>query len=169
MPFREISTRDLTMNVFERIGTDWMLVTAGDENSHNTMTASWGQFGFLWNKPVATVYVRPQRYTREFMEREEHFSLSFFAPGERRQALNLLGTKSGRDGDKISEASLHVQMLEGAPAFEEAQLVVVCRKLYAQDMQTECFLDEAVVKTMYPRQDFHRMYVGEIIRVYENR
>lgn len=166
MNYREISPRDIADNLFERIGGDWLLLCAGTEVDCNAMTCSWGQAGILWNKPVATVYVRPSRYTRQFMEREDRFSLSFFAPGSQRNALNIMGSKSGRDGDKVAEAGLCVRLFDGVPAFEEATLVLVCRKLYVQDMEEACFLNPATVETNYPGKDFHRMYVGEIERTF---
>jgi flavin reductase (DIM6/NTAB) family NADH-FMN oxidoreductase RutF len=144
-----------------------MLVTAGNGEKHNTMTASWGQMGILWNKPVVNVYIRPQRYTREFVEAQEWFSLSFFEGETQRKALSLLGSKSGRDGDKIAETGLHVQMLDNVPAFAEARLVLVCKKLYVQDIQPESFLEKSLIKTSYPAADFHRMYVAEIEKAYK--
>ena len=106
MAFREISVEELKDNPFTLINKDWMLITAGNEQSHNTMTASWGGVGELWGKYVSTIYVRPQRYTLEFVEREDYYSLCFFGP-EYRQALSLCGSKSGRDVDKDTEAFLN--------------------------------------------------------------
>lgn len=164
--FREISPMALQENAHALIGQEWMLVTAGSRESHNTMTASWGGLGYLWQRPVATIYIRPQRYTREFVEREARFTLSFFGAGKQRAALALLGTKSGREGDKIAEAGLTPVQLAGAPAFEEARLVLVCKKLYRQDMLEECFLDHDVADTHYPEKDFHRIYVGEVEKAF---
>lgn len=166
MEFREISPYELTENPFALIGRDWMLVTAGDEKRCNTMTASWGQVGILWNQEVVNVYIRPQRYTREFVEAKGRFSLSFFDPAKYRPALNLLGTKSGLDGDKIAEAGLHVQMMDGVPAFEEARLVLLCEKLYQQDLVPEDFLDKSLIEKNYSEGDFHRMYIAKIEKVY---
>ncbi|MDL2327094.1 flavin reductase [Ruminococcaceae bacterium OttesenSCG-928-A11] len=168
MPFKTVSPCDLRDNFFQRIGTDWMLVCAGTMDSHNAMTASWGQVGQLWNKPVATCYVRPQRHTYGFMEDSGRYTLSFFAPGEHRRALELMGTKSGRDGDKIAEAGLAVAGFgqQQTPGFKGASLVLVCRKLYRQDMTADCFVDPTLVQVNYPGQDFHRAYIGEIEEVF---
>ncbi|NLW79225.1 MAG: flavin reductase family protein [Ruminococcaceae bacterium] len=166
MEFKEVSVFELTDNFFSRIGRDWMLLTPGAPGACNTMTASWGQAGFLWNKPVVTVYVRPQRYTHEFIEREERFSLSFFEAGAHRRELELLGSKSGRDGDKIAEAGLTVTALDGVAAFEEANLVLVCRKLYRQAMRPECFVDDAPNTANYPGGDHHTIYIAEVEHVY---
>ncbi len=162
MPFVKKTIQEVQDNMFERIGTSWMLVTAGTKENCNTMTASWGQVGILWNKPIATAYVRPQRYTKEFMDAQDYYSLSFFEKGKFRDELALLGTKSGRDGDKITEAGLSINEFVGVPAFEEASLVLICRKLYIQDMVKEGFLDSKIDETHYPQQDYHRMYIGEI-------
>lgn len=159
-----IDPKSIHDNPFSLIGDQWALITAGDRESYNTMTASWAGLGVLWHKPVVTVYVRPQRYTYEFMENSEYFTLTFFAPGEHREALNLCGTKSGRELDKFSAAGLTPAFSAcGAPYVSEGELVLVCRKLYAQDLEEGCFLDPDPIEKNYPNRDFHRMYVGEII------
>ncbi len=162
-----IDPKDLGENVFSLIGNRWMLITAGTAEDCNTMTASWGGLGILWNKPVATIYVRPQRYTREFVDRSDYFTLTFFKEGEQREALALCGSKSGRDMDKFAASGLSVATdPSGAPYVAQGELVLVCRKLYRQDMTPESFLDEAVRDKNYPQKDFHTMYVGEIVEAY---
>jgi flavin reductase (DIM6/NTAB) family NADH-FMN oxidoreductase RutF len=157
-----IAPEGISDNVFKLIGKDWLLITAGKEDSFNTMTASWGGLGILWHKEVSYCFIRPTRFTYEFMERSNIYTLSFFA--ERyRDALTILGTKSGRDGDKISAAGLTPAAAEpGAITFKEARLVLVCKKLYYQDLNPKNFLD-AEIETHYPQKNYHRMYVGEII------
>ena len=123
--FHEVDPNSLQENVFSLIGRDWMLITAGTAERCNTMTASWGGLGVLWGGPAATIYVRPQRYTKEFLDREEYFTLSFFGQ-EHRQALSLCGSKSGREVDKVKECGFTVQTARcGAPYFEQARLVLV--------------------------------------------
>ena len=161
--WKEISVNDWSDNLFTRIGTDWMLVTAGDREKSNTMTANWGGAGILWNKPVAFSFIRPQRYTLEFMEREEYYSLAFFDNGFR-EALNFCGTKSGRDFDKWKETGL-TPAFDLAPYPEEARVVLICRKLYRQDMTPESFLDAEVRDKNYPGKDYHRVFVGEIVKL----
>lgn len=161
--FTEIAPSQIAGSVFDRIGKEWMLVTAGDRESCNTMTASWGGLGVLWNKPVAFLFVRPTRYTYTFLEREDNFSLSFFGDTHR-EALTLCGRTSGRDGDKIAATGLTVRQDAEAPYFDEAQLVLVCRKLYVQDMTPDSFLDKELITAHY-HDDFHRVYVGEIKQV----
>lgn len=150
-------------NVFSMIGSDWMLVTAGDNEKYNTMTASWGGMGVLWGKPVAFVFVRPQRYTYTFLENTDRFTLSFFGGGYR-DALTLCGKVSGRDRDKISEAGLTpFSTNDGYTSFKEASVILECRKLYADFIKEENMLDPALLDH-YKKRDFHKMYVAEITR-----
>ena len=159
----QADVRTLEDNVFSLIGENWMLITAGTAERCNTMTASWGGLGVLWGKNVATCYVRPQRYTREFLERENYFTLSFFGPEYRRE-LSLCGSKSGRDVDKVKECNFTVRQTQcGAPYFDQARLVLVCRKLYWQDMDPTHFLDGEIDRRWYPEKDYHRIYIGEIV------
>ena len=162
--FIETDPHELTGNVFRLIGRDWMLGTAGKERSFNTMTASWGGLGVLWNAPVSMIFVRPSRYTYEFIEREREYSLSFLGPDDRR-TLQVCGSKSGRDIDKVKECGFTVAQAEcGAPYFEEAELVLVCRKRYVQPMDPDR-IPEDVKEKWYPQKDYHTMYIGEIVEV----
>lgn len=160
----EYDIQALSFNPFELIGREWCLISAGNRSAHNTMTASWGGLGILWNKEVATCYIRPQRYTKEFVDREDMFTLSFF-PEEYRSALNLCGSVSGRDHDKPAEAGLTPLFVDGTVTYEEASLVLICKKLYAQPMEKGCFTDETVYGRNYPQGDLHTMYIGEIVKV----
>ena len=163
MNFKEISPYEINNNAFSLISKDWMLITAGDKDNHNTMTASWGSIGFLWNKPIATIYVRPQRYTYEFLEQNDTFTLSFFDE-DYRDALKLCGAKSGRDIDKDKETGLTPVETDGATYYEQAKLVLVCKKLYFQDITPDNFLDNTI-ESNYPNKDYHRAYIGQIIKV----
>lgn len=163
--FEKIDPRQMDGNVFQRIGEQWMLITAGDRNSCNTMTASWGGLGVLWHEFVATAYVRPQRYTKGFMDREKYFSLSFYGE-EWRKALALCGTKSGRDIDKVKECGFTVEYGEGdTPYFAEAELVIICEKLYVDDFKEDHFVNTAVRDHAYPEKDWHTFYIGKIVEV----
>lgn len=164
MGFKEMKAEELQFNPFTKIGKEWMLVTAGDEEKHNTMTASWGAMGIMWGKNVATVYIRPQRYTKEFIDKEERFTVSFFSE-EYRQALNVCGSKSGRDCDKEKEAGLTPYYTDGTTFFEEADMVFVCRKLYSQPMGPEHFTADWIDERWYPGKDYHVMYMAEIEKV----
>lgn len=161
--FHSIPPEQLSDNPFSLIGQDWMLITAGDEPHYNTMTASWGGVGFLWNKPVAFAFVRPQRHTYTLMETADTFSLSFLTEAYR-DALRYCGSHSGRDGDKFAATGLTVQFENGTPCIEQARLVLVCRKLHVSDFTAEQFVDPALL-THYKANDFHRQYIGEILQV----
>ena len=154
-------------NVFEQIGKKWMLVTAGTKEKNNTMTASWGGLGWLWNKPVAFVFIRPERYTHEFIEQSDRLTLSFY-PENYRKALQLCGSKSGRDTDKVAETGLTPCVLEtGAVTFAEASLD--CRKLFKASMSADNFIDKEVLSRWYndrPGGSLHDVYVVEIEEVY---
>ena len=160
--FKTISPYEMEGNPFQMIDKQWMLVTAGNQQSANTMTASWGGLGYLWRKPVSFVFIRPTRYTYEFTEREDCYSLCFFSE-EYRDALKLCGTVSGRDRDKIAECNLTLRYDAEAPYFDEAETVIICRKMAAQDIDPACFIDPAV-EDCY-NNDYHRVYTGELLRV----
>jgi flavin reductase (DIM6/NTAB) family NADH-FMN oxidoreductase RutF len=141
-----------------------MLISAGTPDHFNTMTASWGSLGELWFKPVCFCFVRPQRYTYEFMEQYDAFTLSFFAERYKPQ-LNFCGSRSGRETDKARECGFTPLPADnGSVYFGEARLVLECRKIYFQDLEPEHFLLDGLMKN-YPKDDFHRMYIGEITRV----
>jgi flavin reductase (DIM6/NTAB) family NADH-FMN oxidoreductase RutF len=159
--YKRVPVDTIAMNPFHAIGKQWMLITAGTLQNHNTMTASWGGMGFLWNKSVCFVFVRPQRYTFQFMEETNSFTLSFF-PEKYRKALTICGTESGRDVNKIARAGLTPSDEEsGFVSFKEANQIFCCRKLYIHDIDPAHFLDESLFE-VYPDHDYHRMYIGEI-------
>ena len=149
MAFKEVDIKSLNFNPFTKIGSEWMLITAGDESGCNTMTASWGGLGVLWGKNVATCYIRPQRYTKKFVDANDTFTLSFYGP-EYKQALSICGSKSGRDCDKVKEAGLTPYFTDGTAAFEEAGMVFVCRKLYEDE-----------IRELYRKRERWKMVSGE--------
>ncbi len=162
--FKKITAEELTANPFKLIGKDWMLITAGDKEKFNTMTASWGGVGIMWGKPVATAYIRPQRYTFEFIENGDYYTQSFFDE-EYRDALKFCGSTSGRDYDKVKETGLTpvVDDETGAVYFKEAKVVFICKKMYAQFLNEESALTEDVTK--WYNGDYHKMYMSEIVSV----
>lgn len=162
--FKEVKIEELQMNPFTKIGKEWMLITAGNEETFNTMTASWGAMGVMWGKNVVTVYIRPQRYTKEFVDANDTFTITFFNKSYRK-ALNICGTLSGRDADKVKEAGLTPYFTDGTAAFEEADMIMVCKKQFHQAMPKECFDVEENIEKWYPAQDFHIMYMAEIQKV----
>ena len=159
--FKKVDPKTLDLNPFAAIGDQWMLITAGTPEHCNTMTASWGGMGVLWGVPMATVYIRPQRYTKGFVDGNEYFTLSFF-PESCRPQLNLCGTKSGREIDKVKECGFTVVADEyGAPWFDQAELVLVCRKRMSVPMEEERI--PADVREKQYHGDYHEMYWGEIV------
>ncbi len=164
--YQEIQPEQLDQTSFQMIGKQWMLITAGKGENVNTMTASWGGLGVMWGKDVAFVVIRPQRYTREFVDASEAFSLTFFDEAYR-EKLGYLGKVSGRDEDKIKKAGLTVAYAGEVPYFSEANTVLICRKLYRQDFRPECFLDADIREKWYANEDYHTMYVAEIEKVWK--
>jgi flavin reductase (DIM6/NTAB) family NADH-FMN oxidoreductase RutF len=159
--FQKVDPKTLDLNVFSAIGDQWMLITAGTPEQCNTMTASWGGLGVLWGAPMALAYIRPQRYTKQFVDGQDYFTLSFFSE-EYRQQLSLCGTKSGRDVDKVRECGFTVAAGAGsAPYFEQADLVLVCRKRMAMPMDPAAIPQD--VKDKWYHGDYHTMYWGEIV------
>lgn len=165
MGFKEVDIEKLQFNPFTKIGKEWLLITAGDKEKCNTMTASWGGVGVLWGKHVVTVYIRPQRYTKEFVDKEDTFTIAFFGE-EQRNALKICGTVSGRDTDKIKEAGLTPYYVDGeTPAFEEAEMIFVCKKMYKDTIKPEEFMESDIDGKWYPEKDYHTMYIAEVLKV----
>ena len=164
MKFEKIDITKENINPFQRIGQDWMLISAEREGKVNTMTASWGMMGVFWGKNVVTVGIRPQRFTKEFVDANDTFTISFFDESYRK-ALNICGSVSGRDKDKIKEAGLTPYFVDGTAAFEEANLILVCKKMYHGDILPENFEDETIDTKWYPQKDYHTMYISEILKV----
>lgn len=163
--FKKISPFDLTDNTFKLLDKDWMLVTAGTKEHCNTMTASWGHLGIMWNLPVAICYIRPQRHTFGFTNQYEDYTLTFFEEKDR-DILKFCGSKSGRDHDKIAETGLiPLETETGNIYFEQARLVLECKKIYQDDMKAENFVRPGIARKNYPKNDFHRFYFGEIVNV----
>lgn len=162
--YTEIRPEELNKNPFQMIGNDWMLITAGKNNKTNTMTASWGGLGVMWNKNVAYIVVRPQRYTKEFIDSSDTYSLCFFDTKYKKQ-LAYLGSVSGRDEDKISKTDLTLTHNENTPYFEEADIVVICKKLFTQEFKPESFIDTELIEKNYPNKDFHTLYIAEVEKV----
>ena len=160
--YREISFFEME-NAGKLIAKDWMLITAPDKKGANAMTASWGGLGELWKKHVAFIFIRPQRYTFELLEREERVSLAFFGE-EYREALGFCGKNSGRDMDKLAAAGLTTSDIDGVPIINEARMLVIGKKLYADFIKPDCFIDKSMLCN-YEKGDFHKMYVLEIEKV----
>ena len=161
---KEISVREVKENFVKLIASDWALLTAKDGEGCNPMTVSWGGVGELWGKDTATVYVRESRYTKGLMDKENYFSLCFFG-GRHKDALAFCGSKSGRDYDKVKETGLTPVYDEAAPYFEEATLVLICRKEARLFLDENSFTDENIMTKCYSDHDIHYIYFGEIEKV----
>ena len=167
MNLHPVNLNELNPEIFRVFGTQIALVTAGDKTNCNPMTIGWCQLGRLWNLPVCTVYVRPERYTYALMESNDYFTVSIL-PAEHKKTMAFCGTKSGRDVDKVKECGLTVCHGAGdAPFFDEAELVLVCKKVYAQDMDADCVLEGEKILPFYGEMGgWHRMYTGKVVEAY---
>lgn len=169
MSLKAIDMKELKFNPMTLIGKEWMLVSAGNEKSFNTMTAQWGHLGAIWNgdMPTSVIFLRPQRYTRTFVDKEGYYTLSFFDEAYKKD-LMYLGTHSGRDEDKLAKTSLTPVFSDESVYFKEAKMVLVCRKIYRDKLHEESFIDQDILKKNYPEHDFHYVYIGEIVKAYVN-
>lgn len=157
---KSIKPEELTSNVFDMIGKQWMLVSAKKDGRANAMTASWGGLGIMWGKKVAFVFIRESRYTKEFIDETDKMTLSFFAEDQRKM-LNYMGTVSGRTEDKIEKMGLTFDK-ENENVFEQAEISMVCKKLFASPMKAEDFIAKEELDKWYKDGDMHTMYVVEI-------
>ena len=164
MAYKEISAEEFAYSPFKTIGKDWLLVTAEKDGRANAMTASWGGLGVMWGKNVAFIVIRPQRYTKEFIDGAEGFSLSVFNE-DRRKMMSYFGSVSGRDEDKIAKAGLTPVQDDGRMYFAEARITLLCKKLYAQKFDSASFIDKASDEKWYAAGDYHTMYIAEIDKI----
>ncbi len=164
MNLNEISLSDLSLNPFDKIGKSWFLISSGDQNGYNTMTASWGFMGIMWGKNTFNCVVRPSRHTFDFIEKNSLFTISFFDE-KYRDMLNYCGSHSGRDVDKAKETGLTPLYIENTVTFEQASEIYVCKKIYSQNMSEECIIDKSCL-AFYETDKMHKLYIGEIIKAY---
>ncbi len=162
--FKEINVKDIKENAVDLLDSQWGLVTAGDKDGLNTMTVSWGALGELWGLDMVTIYIRPQRYTVKFLEEQDYFTLSFY-PSDMKKIHAVCGSKSGRDTDKIKECNLTPVFDENAPYFNEAKLVLICRKVAKGKFESGQFIDKTIIGSQYPTEDFHFIYYGAVEKV----
>ncbi len=166
--FKRINPAKIDENFIKLIGLDWMLIASGHKDNHNTMTAAWGGAGFLWNTPVTFIFVRPERFTYQFTEKYDFYTLNFF-DNKYKDILNYCGTHSGKDVNKAKECNLTVlQTNNSCVYFKEARLIIECRKIYFEDIKQENFIDKNFLTKFY-KDDFHRIYFGEITGSFVNR
>lgn len=162
--FKEISAKEIDTNLIKAISEEWMLVAAGDKDKFNMMTASWGFAGEMWGNDCMAAVIRPQRYTMEFINKSDYFTLSFY--GDNKDIHKICGSKSGRDTDKAKLANLTPVFSDNTVYFEEARLVIVCKKQYVQQMKEECFTDNEPLR--WYNNDLHYMVIGKIEKVLKN-
>lgn len=167
LPLSRLAQED----IIAAIGQEWFLVTAGTPDRFNMLTASWGGIGHLWNKPVAFLFIRPERYTHEFIEANDRLTLAFLGNDKAmRQAYALCGSKSGRELDKAQAAGLtSLPTPQGCVSFAEARLTIEGRKLFRVDMEADQFIDKTILERWYndqPGGSFHTLYVVEIEALY---
>lgn len=160
--FEKKEVLSFSSNLLNNILQNWLLITCGNINDYNMMTASWGTFGILWNKPIAQVFIRPSRYTFEYILKNDYFSISFF-DSSYKDTLNILGSKSGRDFDKMNIEGLKAIDYEGKTVFfEQAKQVLICKKIYSLKMQSEN-IETDIKNNFYKNGDYHHIFYGEIV------
>ena len=164
MGFKEIKFEELDIKLFEFWSKDWVLVTAGNKEKANTLTAGWGSFGVFWAKNAVSVYIRSERYTKKFMDNNDGFSVTSFGSGNREQ-LGYLGKVSGRDGDKIQSAGFTTQFDGEVPYIAEGNIVLICKKLVQAPLLPETFLDDVNDGKFYPKKDYHTLYIAQIEKI----
>lgn len=161
---KEINIKDLNLNPFELQNT-WALLSAKDENEYNAMTVSWGSFGILWEKPTATLYIRPERYTKKLLDKNDYYTISFFDK-EYKKDLGILGTISkNTDPNKMEKVSLTKEEKDNIVYFKEAKLVLICKKIYVNQINKDGIKDKIIIDKMYPNNDYSYSYIGEIEKV----
>ena len=161
--FKEISAKDIKDNLIKAIADEWMLISAGNKEAHNMMTASWGFIGEMWSKDCVTVAIRPQRYTLEFVDKSDYFALSFY--GDNKAIHKVCGSESGRDVNKTEKTGLTPVFGDNTVYFNEARLVIICKKLYQDFLKAENFLSDQEKQKWYPAADYHKMITAEIVKV----
>lgn len=168
--YDRIEPTELPDNVIDLISEQWMLVTAGNQSSYNTMTASWGGFGYIWNNPATFIFIRDSRYTYQFLEKEESYTLSFFDE-KYRGALRILGTKSGRDSDKVKESGLNpIETPSQLMSFDEARMIIECKKMFVQELDynnlTPPFKDEIIKESYTGETSKHQLFISQIVNIW---
>ncbi|XQP55611.1 MAG: flavin reductase [Mycoplasmoidaceae bacterium] len=178
---KQIKIKDIKVNPFNLIGNGWMVISAGDNNAYNMMTASWGHLGALWGhsldgNPTAEIFVRPTRYTNKFIKKSKYFVLSFFDHNKYKKDLLYIGSHSGKDGNKIKHTKLHVIFQDNLPCFKEACLTLICKKIYVGKIKKAGFINKKIISefyndkspTIYNKPDWHDVYIGEVVKAFKN-
>lgn len=157
----------LELNPFTKLAEEWMIITSGNQEKVNGMTASWGGLGVLWGQNTAFIFVRENRYTKEFIDNGEYFSCSFFDK-KFKNDLKYFGVVSGRVEDKFKTAGLNVNFRDNIPFVDEGNFIVLCKKMAAVPITETHFLNPELKEKWYSGKEennFHTMYVGEIVEI----
>jgi flavin reductase (DIM6/NTAB) family NADH-FMN oxidoreductase RutF len=162
--FRDICVRDFKENVTELISKEYMLITAGNKDGYNMMTASWGFMGEMWGEDSVAVVVRPERYTMDFIESSDYFTLTFF--GDNKDIHKVCGSKSGRNVDKTALTGLSPVANDNYVYFKEARLVLIIKKKYVQPMDKQFLIDKSIDEKWYQNGGWHNLIIGSIERIY---
>ena len=164
--YMKIAPTDIEGNIVQRIGDEWMLITAGTPDSYNTMTAGWGGMGIIWSTPVSFIAVRNTRHTYGFLQKNDLYTLTFFGGGEK-EAMTYLGTHSGRDGDKVAQTNLTpMETPLGSMSFAQATMILECRKLYEDKLDPKSMFDDEIAKDYLKNDERHVLFLGEIVNVW---
>lgn len=163
--FQTMDGKDFNFNPFHLIGSEWMLITAEKDGKVNTMTASWGGLGVIWNTNVVYAVIRESRFTKEFVDAADRFSISFLDHKAYGKELGYLGSVSGRDEEKIKKANLNVNHYEGVPFIDEAARVLICKKMFVQAIKPESFVTKDIDEKFYQDKDYHHLYIGGITQI----
>lgn len=163
MIFKTIDPRSIKDNLIKCLAEEWALITAGGSDNYNMMTASWGFFGEMWGSDSIAMVVRPQRYTMDFIENNDYFTVSFY--GDKKDVHKICGSKSGREVNKTKETGLTPVSNDKYVYFKEARMVLIVKKQFVQQMKEEAFTDKTVIDKWYPEKDYHNMIIGKIEKV----
>lgn len=166
MALKQVKTEDIVFNPFTSLMKEWALVTVRSGERINTLTIGWGGFGVLWQRYIATIYIRPCRYSKELLDNADSFSITFL-PDTYRDALLYCGKVSGRDEDKIKGCGLTLDYRDGVPYFKEGKRVFFAKKIYSDVFREENFADSSISDSIYPEKDYHTMYLAEITAILE--
>jgi flavin reductase (DIM6/NTAB) family NADH-FMN oxidoreductase RutF len=160
-----MEVKEFDFSPFHLIGDEWMLITAEKDGKVNTMTAAWGGLGVMWSTNVAYTVIKESRFTKEFVDAADSFSISFLDHKTYEKEFLYLGTVSGRDEDKIKKANINVNYYEGVPFIDEASKVLICKKMFAQTMKPESIVIKEIDDKFYQDKDYHELYIGGITQI----
>lgn len=152
----------MNINPFDKFNKEWALVTAGNKDSFNSMTISWGSMGTLWHKDIITIYIRPDRYTFDFLKNSDMFTISFYDE-KYRDILTMFGRCSGRDINKVEKSGFNPVFMDDGITYSEANETIVLKKIYMEQLNKDLF-NEDILSCYKDNGPAHYMIIGEVIR-----